>query len=103
MEPKKLGLMINPIAGMGGAVGLKGTDQMVAEARRRGAVPMANQRARTALTALLGLRDQITVYPCPGGMGGALAQEIFLCPSSEGGVRRGHHQRGYAASCAADG
>lgn len=80
MEPKKLGLMINPIAGMGGAVGLKGTDQMVAEARRRGAVPMANQRARIALTALLGLRDQITVYTCPGGMGGALAQEMgFSC------------------------
>ncbi len=80
MEPKKLGLLINPIAGMGGAVGLKGTDQMVAEARRRGAVPMAGQRARVALAELLDLRDQITVYTCPGGMGGEVAQELgFSC------------------------
>ena len=35
----RLGLIINPVAGIGGAVGLKGSDGMVAEALARGAIP----------------------------------------------------------------
>ena len=36
---RRIGLAVNPIAGMGGRVGLKGTDNKVEEARRRGAEP----------------------------------------------------------------
>lgn len=73
---KKLGLIINPIAGMGGSVGLKGTDHVVAEAIRRGAVPMAEKRTEQALAELLPLKDQFTFYSYPGEMGGELAEQM---------------------------
>jgi predicted polyphosphate/ATP-dependent NAD kinase len=48
----RIGFLINPIAGMGGRVGLKGTDSIAAEAARRGAQPIANARALEALREL---------------------------------------------------
>jgi predicted polyphosphate/ATP-dependent NAD kinase len=48
----RIGFLINPIAGMGGRVGLKGTDAVAAEAVQRGAQPIANARALDALREL---------------------------------------------------
>ncbi|KXH77153.1 MAG: hypothetical protein AM326_05655 [Candidatus Thorarchaeota archaeon SMTZ-45] len=79
-----IGLLVNPIAGMGGRVGLKGTDGVVEEAIKRGATPVAPGRALEFLTALesiiiaLKLRDQIRIITCPGKMGEDVVQEAGL-------------------------
>src|SRR6266508_5772492 len=52
---RRLGFVVNPIAGMGGRVGLKGTDGVVDEARAAGAEPVAPLRARTFAETLLAL------------------------------------------------
>jgi len=45
----KVGFVVNPVAGMGGKVGLKGTDDVVEEALRRGAKPVSPGRAKSFL------------------------------------------------------
>lgn len=49
---RRLGLLVNPIAGMGGPVALKGTDDPE-EARRLGADPVTPDRARRFVEAVL--------------------------------------------------
>ncbi len=69
----KIGLLVNPIAGMGGRVGLKGTDGVLEEAIARGATPVAPGRASEFLQALRSVIDthalDIEVVTCPGKMG----------------------------------
>jgi len=49
---KRIGFLINPIAGMGGTVGLKGTDDLHDEAVRRGAKPGSRKRALETLSRI---------------------------------------------------
>lgn len=69
----KLGLIINPIAGLGGSVALKGSDNMALHALALGAEPTANIRAQTALKLLIPYQNEITIYTANGEMGAASA------------------------------
>jgi predicted polyphosphate/ATP-dependent NAD kinase len=69
----RIGLIVNPIAGMGGRVGLKGTDGVVDQARRLGATPVAADRTERALARLKLCRNELTVLAAPGAMGADLA------------------------------
>lgn len=71
---KRIGLIVNPVAGMGGSVGLKGTDGNVEEAKRRGAVPHAMDRAGLTLAALSREPD-LHFITCAGPMGADLLQK----------------------------
>ena len=73
----KVGFVVNPIAGMGGRVALKGTDgaDVRDEALRRGAAPWSPGRARLALKALLAKQLDIEMLTCSGDMGELLLQE----------------------------
>ncbi|MFA5536340.1 MAG: ATP-NAD kinase family protein [Bacillota bacterium] len=67
----ELGLIVNPIAGMGGRVGLKGTDgpEVLAKARELGAKPEAPKKTMEALKILEPLKEQLKIYTYPGVMG----------------------------------
>jgi predicted polyphosphate/ATP-dependent NAD kinase len=72
----KLGLIINPWAGIGGSVALKGSDGVAEAALALGAVPLAPQRAKAALTELLPYKEQLHILTVAGAMGEDLALEL---------------------------
>jgi predicted polyphosphate/ATP-dependent NAD kinase len=71
LHEKIIGLIVNPLAGMGGAVGLKGTDgkEIVNRARFLGAKPIAPARAQAFLSELNPNRCNIKMVVGAGIMG----------------------------------
>ena len=80
---KKLGLIVNPIAGMGGRVGLKGTDGE--DAHRRavllGALPEAQRRAEEALSVVARALPKVSLLTCTGAMGEEVARRGGMSPT----------------------
>jgi len=75
----KIGFILNPIAGMGGAVGLKGTDgtTILQEAIRRGARPVSSGRAKEFLS-IIGKKHEVSLVVAEGQMGADIARELGL-------------------------
>ena len=88
---KKLGLIVNPIAGMGGKVGLKGTDgtETLQEAIKLGATPISPARTTEALRGLTDAKNEFELITCPSEMGEDEAKECSFTPRVIGTVKKG--------------
>ena len=81
---KKIGFIVNPVAGMGGAVGLKGTDgeETLKKAIALGAKPIAPIRAEIFLSHLKEMNCEFCLFAAAGKMGELEAKETgFNCIS----------------------
>ncbi len=88
---RKLGLVVNPIAGIGGRVGLKGSDgaDIQKKALELGAVPQSHNRAVLALERVASGRDDLEIVTYPSEMGENVARECGFDPIVIGSIRNG--------------
>jgi predicted polyphosphate/ATP-dependent NAD kinase len=95
----RVGFLVNPIAGLGGRVGLKGTDGVAEEAVRRGATPVAPGKAEELLRALAARPQAASIEwrTCSGPMGeealraaGLIHEVVYRCtpPTSSEDTKR---------------
>lgn len=77
---KTVGFIINPVAGMGGAVGLKGTDgkEILNKAIALGAKPVASAKAEIFLSNLSSAKEHIKFLVGAGEMGQFQAKQLGL-------------------------
>jgi predicted polyphosphate/ATP-dependent NAD kinase len=74
----RIGLIINPLAGLGGQAALKGSDNVADQALAMGVQPLANERVRQALQGVLPYVERIELLVAPGAMGADLMAEMGL-------------------------
>ncbi len=88
----RLGLIVNPFAGIGGRVGLKGSDgqEIVQKALEAGAESPAPDRAVIALEQLVPFADRIELLTYPAEMGADEARRAGFEPIVLGEIRSGH-------------
>lgn len=77
---KRLGLVVNPVAGVGGKVGLKGSDgaDTLQRALLLGAEFESGKKASGALLPLRNLDKCFELYTSPGAMGADVCQAVGL-------------------------
>jgi len=87
----KLGVLVNPFAGIGGALALKGSDgaEIREKALAMGAEQKANEKMAKALSILEALSGQFTVMTASGDMGETVCEslgipyEVIYTPNAE--------------------
>ena len=84
----RVGLIVNPLAGIGGRVGLKGSDgtAIVERALALGAVPAAGARAAETLSHLRDLASVLDLGTYPAEMGAEIARETGFEPAVLGSL-----------------
>lgn len=77
---KRVGFFVNPIAGIGGKVGFKGSDgrKTLREAIRKGAKPVSPERGSRFLEEVQRHDKKIEFLIAPGSMGGNAADQLKL-------------------------
>jgi len=87
---KKLGLIVNPIAGIGGRVGLKGSDGpiILQKAIELNAKSESPERAIEALKRLVDIKEEIELITYPYQMGEEEAKIAGFCPRVIGQIKR---------------
>ena len=92
MKGKKLGFIVNPIAGIGGRVGLKGSDgkEILRKALELGAKVESPGRSIEALKRIVSIKDDIEVITYPYEMGEEEARQSGFNPTVIGKIKSGH-------------
>ncbi len=92
MGKKKLGVIVNPVAGLGGRVGLKGTDgqDVARRARSLGASPESPRRTAEALEVIREIRGDVETFSYPREMGEDVLKEEGFRTKVLGSIRVGH-------------
>lgn len=87
---KKLGYIVNPIAGIGGKVGLKGSDgnHILKKAIELGAIPESERKASVALEKLISIQDEVEIITYPSEMGENKARELGFVTNVIGSVNQ---------------
>ena len=89
-ECARLGLIVNPVAGLGGRVGLKGSDgvEIQRKAIELGGVSFSQERASEALERI-GARGKLELFTWPGEMGERVAVSSGINPTVLGSIKSG--------------
>lgn len=100
----RLGLIINPYAGLGGSVGLKGSDgdAIRTEAFARGAEMRAPQRMTRTLQFLQEFRDQIEIFCFAGDMGENAVRALGFATTVIGSAEHSPSEASDTCSAAAE-
>lgn len=74
-EPRRIGLIVNPIAGIGGPLAMRGSDLFASleDACKRGGQSIAQQRAERALIRLRQMAGDVLILAAAGLMGADIA------------------------------
>ena len=91
MTTKKIGLIVNPLAGIGGRVGLKGSDgvEIQKKALALGAIPESQGRVVLALKCLKPVENDLALVTYPGEMGEEASNQSGLNPIVIGAIEHG--------------
>ena len=87
---KRIGLIVNPIAGIGGRVGLKGSDgiETIELARKLGAIPESPAKTLTTLKRVKNnFGKDVRIITYPGSMGETEAIEAGFKPEVIGELK----------------